>query len=127
MGMQELFRGYVAVVWEGTNLNSKKYRTLNKIVPKKCIEFYMKCQKERNEAYHDECKQRQRITEWYKKVKNSAENSNKNQMRMYVKKYKINVQQYTLGTIKRQINNIKEFERKIEKIPQNNIRRYFMI
>ena len=45
---------------------------------KKCMEFYMKCWKERNEAYHDERKQRQRITEWYKKVKNSVENSNKN-------------------------------------------------
>ena len=56
VGMQELFRGYVAVVWEGTNLNSKKYRMLNKIVAKKCVEFYMKYWKERNEADYDKRK-----------------------------------------------------------------------
>ena len=56
IGIKELFRGYVVVVWEGTNLNSKKYRMLNKIVAKKCVEFYMKCWKERNKAYYDECK-----------------------------------------------------------------------
>ena len=30
VGMQELFRGYVVVVWEGTELRSKKYSILNK-------------------------------------------------------------------------------------------------
>jgi len=40
--MKELFRGYDVVVWKGTDLNSKKYRVLNKIVVKKCMEFYMK-------------------------------------------------------------------------------------
>ena len=48
-------------------------------------------------------------------------------MRMYVKKHEINVQQCTTETIKKWINNVKEFERKIERTPQNNIRRYFMI
>ena len=42
VGMKELFRGYIAVVWEGTDLNSRKYRILNKIVAKKCTEFCMK-------------------------------------------------------------------------------------
>ena len=46
---------------------------------------------------------------------------------MYVKKHEINVQQCKIETIKRWFNNVKEFERKIEKTPQNDIRRYFMI
>ena len=43
VGMQELFRGYVVVVWKGTNFSSTKYNVLNKIVAKKCVEFYVKC------------------------------------------------------------------------------------
>ena len=61
IGMKELFRGYVMVVWEGTDLNSKKYRVLNKIVVKKCVEFYVKCWKYRNEIYYDEEKQKERV------------------------------------------------------------------
>ena len=51
--MRELFQGYIVVVWEGTDINIDKYRVLNKIVVKKCVEFYVKCWKYRNEAYHD--------------------------------------------------------------------------
>ena len=76
--MKELFRGYVVVVQEGTDLNSRKYRTLNKIVAKKCIEFYMKCWKDRNEIYYDESKQRQRIMAWYKNEKERTYSSNEN-------------------------------------------------
>ena len=61
VGMQELFRGYVVVVWEGTELRSKKYSVLNKIIAKKCMEFYVKCWKQRNEILYDENKQREYI------------------------------------------------------------------
>ena len=46
-------------------------------------------------------------------------------MRMFVKKHEIKVQQSKTETIKRWIYNVKEFDRKIEKIPQNDIRRHF--
>ena len=59
--MKELFRGYLVVVWQGTNINSDKYRELNKIVVRKYVEFYIKYWKYRNELYHDEEKQRERI------------------------------------------------------------------
>ena len=73
--MKELFRGYIVVVWEGTNINSDKYKVLNKIVVQKCMEFYVKCQKYRNEIYHNKEKQNDRVKKWYEKEKERAQNS----------------------------------------------------
>ena len=115
VGTQELFRGRVAIDWEGANLNTRKCKTLNKIIARKCVEFHMKCWKKRNNDYHDENKQRKRILKWHEKIKMKAENSNETQMRLYVKKHEIKVQQCKTETIKRWINNVKEFDRKIEK------------
>ena len=50
-------------------------------------------------------------------MKIKVENSNEIQMRMHAKKYEINAQQSKPETIKWWTNNVKEFERKIEKIP----------
>ena len=113
--------------WEGTNLNATKYKKLNKIIVRKCVEFYVKCWKERNEEYHNDDKQRNRIMKWYEKIKLKAENSNQRQMRLCVKKNEIKVQQCRTETIKRWMHNVKEFEKKIDKIPQNDIRRYFEV
>ena len=44
-GMQELFRGYVVIDWEGINLKSSTYKKLNRIITKKCAEYYDKCWK----------------------------------------------------------------------------------
>ena len=55
--MKELFRGYVMKEWFETNMNIDMYRSLNKIVVHKCIEFYAKCWKHRNKAYHDKERQ----------------------------------------------------------------------
>ena len=49
----EIRRGHVVVVWEGTEINNDKFRVLNVIAVKKCVEFCMKCWKHRNEACHD--------------------------------------------------------------------------
>ena len=43
IGMKELFRGHMVVDWERVQINSAKHRALNKIVVKKCVEYYMKC------------------------------------------------------------------------------------
>ena len=42
IGMKELFRGYVVRVWIGADMSSDKYRKLNKIIVRKCVEFYVK-------------------------------------------------------------------------------------
>ena len=54
IGMNELFHRYIVVVQEGMNINSNKYRVLNAIVVRKCVEFYMKCQRHRNKVYYNE-------------------------------------------------------------------------
>ena len=42
-GMQELFRGYVVIDWEGTNFRNEKYEELNKIMIKRCVKYYDIC------------------------------------------------------------------------------------
>ena len=42
-GMQELFRGYVVIDWEGINFRNKKYKELNKIVVKRFVKYYDIC------------------------------------------------------------------------------------
>ena len=75
VGMKELFRGYVVIDWEGTDLSNDRFRVLNQIVVRKCVEYYTKCWKHRNEAYHDVEKQRARITQWFKNERDRALNS----------------------------------------------------
>lgn len=53
-GMKELFRGYVAIDWEGTNLKNEKYKKLNRISAKRIIEHYDKYWKHQNNEYHYE-------------------------------------------------------------------------
>ena len=43
IGMKELFRGYIVQVWQGVEFNSVKYHELNRIVVRKCVEYYVKC------------------------------------------------------------------------------------
>ena len=125
--MQELFRGYVVVVWKGTNFSSTKYNVLNKIVAKKCVEFYVKCQKQRNKIYHDEHKQRERVEKWYEKEKEKAKESDIPQVGEFAQKFKINIKQCTVDTIKKWIMNLRKIEKKMERVPANDIRRYFSV
>ena len=122
--MEELFRGYVVAVWDGTDC-SRKYHVLNKIVAKMCVEFYMKCWKHRNKIYPDESKQKERIIKWFENEKERAEQSEKTQVREFVKKFKINIEHCSVETIKTCIRNLKIFEQKIESKPVNDMRRYF--
>ena len=72
---EKLFRGYIMKVQQGANFISNKYYNANKIIVQNCVEFYMKCQRDRNETLHDKLKQRERIIEWFYKVKADAETS----------------------------------------------------
>ena len=53
VGMSSLFRGFVVKDWKGVDFNYSKYRRLNKVLVVKAIMFYNKCQKQRNDFYHD--------------------------------------------------------------------------
>ena len=92
---------------------------------KRCVEYYNICQKHQNNEYYNDEKQQKRLIEWYKKVKKNAENSNDIQLKMYANKRSLNANRCKNETIKRQIYNFKEFEKRMEKTKKNDIRRYF--
>ena len=55
--------------WKGADMKYYKYRTLNKILVRKCVYFYKECWDHKNKAYHNKEKQRNRIRKWYEKIK----------------------------------------------------------
>ena len=114
--MQELFRGYVVIDWEGTNFKNEKYKKLNRIIAKRCVEHYDKCWKHRNNEYHDEELQRKRLIKWYEKVKRKAENSDDRQLRTYGEKREINVNRCKNETIKDGYATQKNLKREWKKL-----------
>ena len=58
IGMRELFRRYAVKDWSRVEFSMNKYHKLNRIVTKKCVEYCIRCWKERNVEYNDEIKQR---------------------------------------------------------------------
>ena len=59
------------------------------------------------------------------KRKGEGWKSNINQVREFVKKFKINIEQCNIDTIKKWIINLKKIQKKVESVPNNDIRRYF--
>ena len=127
VGMQELFRGYVVNDWTEVNFKTKKYRHLNAIIALECVSFYNRCWKHRIEILHDENKQKERMRTWYEREKEQGRNSNARQIRMYVEKYKFDTRTSSSDTYKRWSMNLKAIERKVEKIPMNDLRRYMIM
>ena len=54
------------------------------------------------------------------------EKTDEDQLKKYVQKHQIDVEKCKTETAKTWINNIKEFQRKLEIVPKKDIRRYFM-
>ena len=107
------------------NFQYEKYRTVNKIVVNHSVQFYRKCWMHRNESYHNPETQRNRIIEWYNKLKSYIERDEPLIVKLFVRKNPINVEDSNTETIKRWIYNVKEIMKKAEKLPRNDIRRYF--
>ena len=126
VGMKELFRGFVVKVWFGVQLNDPKYHHLNKIIVKKCVNYYLQCWKDRNEDHMNEEKQRTRVLRWYHKLLKKVEESTDMQVKKYVMKHQIDVEHSRTDSIRTWINNVKNFQRKMEEIPKDDIRRYFV-
>ena len=79
---------------------------LNLIAVKLCLQYYYKYWIHYNEAYHNPKVQRKRIIIWYDNTKKGMEAGE------YLQK---------------QIYNAKEMKKRAEKIPRNDIRRYFEV
>ena len=81
--------------------------------------------KHRNKAYHDPIKQRNRVVEWYNKLKSYIERSEPRMINMFIRINQIDVNSCNTETIRQWIYNAKEVMKKVEKLPKNDIRRYF--
>ena len=125
--MKELFRGFVIINQVTTDFNCRKYKKLNKILAYRCVKYYNECWKDRNNIMHDENKQKERLKRWFEKEKSKAEKSEYRQLKTYVERCKIDVDRSNCETIKRWIMNLKHIERKVAKIPLNDIRRWMII
>ena len=126
IGINELFRGYVVKDWMSANEHEEKHRTLNKIVVRKCVEFYVECWKHRNEVCHDNDKQKERLRNWVTKEKESAVRSENAQVREYVRKFVINEKQSEVDKMKKWMLNLKKLKTKIEKVPRGDIRKHML-
>ena len=83
--------------------------------------------KYRNEISHHKVKQKERLRKWYDKEKRKGERSEYMQIRLYVQKCRIDMERCSCDTLKRWIMNLKKIEKKVEKIPYNDIRRYMIV
>ena len=80
-----------------------------------------------SEATFDPIKQKERMKRWYEKEKERGRNSNHGQIRLYVEKHNLDVERCNSDTIRRWIMNMKTIEKKVEKIPANDIRGYMIL
>ena len=122
-----VFRGNAVIDWKGANSKCIKHRKLNVIIVKECIKFYNKCWKHRNETHHDANKQKEKMIKWFEKEKRKAEESEHRQIRLHANKSKLDTNACQCDTIKRWIMNLKRIEKKVEKIPPNDIRRFMIM
>ena len=113
--MKEFFREYTVRVWVGVNMSSDKYRELNKSVTRKCIEFYARCQKYRNNASYDEERQKKQVKNKFVKKREKALNSDAQQVRDYARKFAINKERSDMEKLQKQIMSLKKLEKRVEK------------
>ena len=67
------------------------------------------------------------MVKWYEKEKERGKTSEYRQLRLYVEKSKLDVNVCNSDTIKRWIMNLKRIEKKVEKIPAKDIRRFMIV
>ena len=102
-------------------MSSKEHRKLNKIAAKYCAEYYVKCQKCRNEACHSNNKQIERIKNWLKKEREEALNSKMQQVKERARKFATDEEQSEVNKMKKWIMNLKKIKTKVEKTPKEDI------
>ena len=67
------------------------------------------------------------MREWYGNVVKEVENGEYPQIKVFVRRNKLNMNDVNVDTVLRWMCNVKEMRKKAEKIPKNGIRRYFEI
>ena len=126
IGLQHLFRGYAVKVWTDLDFNFSRFNRLNKILIKYCVVYYVKCWKYRNKCYYDKDKQRERVIKQYENMQKYIEDKEPQQIKLFAQRTKLEVERCRTKKITRQIYNVKGMIKKVEKLPQNDIQRYFI-
>ena len=87
--------------------------------------YYKLCWDKRNESLHNDRMQRQRAIQWYNNIKRYVESNEPRRVQLFAARTELQIDQSRTETILQWIYNVKTMIRKVEKIPQNDIRRYF--
>ena len=93
----------------------------------RCVKFYYECWVDRNNVMHNSDKQKREIKKWFEKEKSKAEQSEHVQLKLYVERCKLDVNRSDCEIIKKWIMNLKCIEKKVNKIPPNDIRRWLIV
>ena len=125
VGLQQLFRGYVVKDWVGANFNCDVCSELNAILVMHAVKFYVECWENRNEEYHDETKQRSRMINWYRELKDEIEVKDPQQVKLFVRRTALDLNRCNTDTIRTWIHNVKEFRKKVKRLPEGDIRRFY--
>ena len=89
------------------------------------MQYYRKCWLNRNEKLHDEEIQRKRVKEWKKIIEEQVERNEPFAVKTYANRTKIDDERSSVDQIRRWIHGVKEMIKKVEKMPENDIRKYF--
>ena len=113
--------------WLNADVKCKDHKRLNKILAYRCAKFYYECWVDRNNAMHNSDKQKERLKKWFEKEKSKAEQSEYRQLKLCVERCKLDVNRSDYETITKWIMNLKCIERKVNKIPPNDVRRWLIV
>ena len=100
---------------------------MNKVVIKHAVRFYNECWRHRNDEFHDEAKQRNRFINWYEKLKKEVESHEPPQVKLFVRRSALDLKRCSTETIRTWIHNVKELQKKVQKLSKGDIRRYFEV
>ena len=89
--------------------------------------FYNECWKHQNEEFHSEVKQRNYFVNWYEKLRKEVELNKPPQVKLFVRRNALELRRCSIETIRTWIYNVKELQKKVEKLPKEDIRRYFEV
>ena len=92
VGFKALFQGYVIKAQTDTNFNTTKYTELNKILVKRYTSYYMDYQRQRNEVLHNQDYQKKRLRQQYEEEKQSGINREYEQVRRFIFKRDIKLE-----------------------------------
>ena len=124
--MKNLFRGYIVKVYTETDFSSNKYLNYNKELIQLCINYYIQCWKKQNEILYNPVKLRNRSVIQYNNKRELAINGAKPQVKKYIIRNEIEVQQSSTEYIRQLVRGLKEMKRRSEVLKGDNIRTYFI-